>query len=515
MSASDQSPSPTVTDTSSPPPMRPAKRKISQEPDLDGPHPHNDVPPSKDFEAGRVTCEACGESVSYRDERTGVFTTKHWDAHRLGCSTSSSAFPAPEPVRSRSHSHPRPPSLPTEPISAGPPSKRRRAKRSEEERIEYLRSDPYVAQFEPYRVLCASCDKWIRLRPNSTYCSIPWDAHRKSCLARKGAKDPAPSFAATDPDARNRKHDGERVLCKLCNSSILVGPDDQAAQAWSQHQCRPTSPSALPSASTIPSVPPPSQRQLALKEKEKERLTSPLGSSSSPQPPPALQPSDAPSSAAAAASAAVSESRRRNAEQRAAHLRADPLLAQVEPHRVFCALCRKWVQLRQDSTFCAYPWHQHRSKCVIRHEKKTKTAPTESVTHSGRATPTSADELTDNGELGPEFEELLDSTEDVGAVPDSHVADNQAPFSPPRYADLDSPADRLSFTRHSIDYLFHTTYTPADALTIAALVAYMNAALPPDKHEEFDTAEVTRAAKTLHDRGRVAFEGDTLKLLYY
>jgi len=73
---------------------------------------------------------------------------------------------------------------------------------------------------------------------------------------------------------------------------------------------------------------------------------------------------------------------------------------------------------------------------------------------------------------------------------------------------------RLNFTRHSIAYLFRTTYTAADALTIAALVAYMNAALPPDKHEEFDTAEVTRAAKTLHDRGNVAFEGDTLKLLH-
>lgn len=68
---------------------------------------------------------------------------------------------------------------------AHPPAKRRRAKRSEDERIEYLRADPYVAKFEAYRVLCASCDKWIRLRPNSTYCSIPWDAHRKSCLAKK------------------------------------------------------------------------------------------------------------------------------------------------------------------------------------------------------------------------------------------------------------------------------------------------------------------------------------------
>jgi hypothetical protein len=73
---------------------------------------------------------------------------------------------------------------------------------------------------------------------------------------------------------------------------------------------------------------------------------------------------------------------------------------------------------------------------------------------------------------------------------------------------------RLNFTRNSIVYLFRTTYTSVDSLTIAALVAYMNAALPPDKHEEFDTAEVTRAAKTLHDRGRVAFEGDMLKPLH-
>lgn len=68
---------------------------------------------------------------------------------------------------------------------SNPPLKKRRAKRTEEERIEYLRTDPYVAQYEPYRVLCASCNKWIRLRPNSTYCSIPWDAHRKSCLSKK------------------------------------------------------------------------------------------------------------------------------------------------------------------------------------------------------------------------------------------------------------------------------------------------------------------------------------------
>lgn len=76
------------------------------------------------------------------------------------------------------------PETPTHPLSH-PPIKRRRAKRTEEERIAYLKNDRYVAQFEAYRVLCGSCNKWIRLRPNSTYCSIPWDAHRKSCMAKK------------------------------------------------------------------------------------------------------------------------------------------------------------------------------------------------------------------------------------------------------------------------------------------------------------------------------------------
>ncbi|KAI9440998.1 hypothetical protein H4582DRAFT_1513862 [Lactarius indigo] len=516
----------------SPSPMLPMKRKASQSPDTS--QDLDSVPSSsKDFESGRVTCEDCGESVSYRDERSGAFTTKHWDTHKLGCPAQSSAPPAPEPAQVR----PNPPGPSAEPISAGgPPSKRRRAKRSEEERIQYLRSDPYVAQFEPYRVRCASCDKWIRLRPNSTYCSIPWDAHRKSCLARKGPRDPPPRFVAADPDVR--KYDGERVLCKACNSWISVGPEGQAAQAWSQHraQCRLASPAAPPppasvtSAATaprVPSVPPPSQHQLALvsalsppaaraiKDKEnemeieiaKDRPRPHSPSASSPLPPPsAPHLSDTPSSATGPNAGTGSESRRRNAEQRAALLRSDPLLAQVEPHRVFCALCRKWVQLRQDSTFCAYPWQQHRSKCVIRHAKKTKTTAVDSATHSGPASPDSGEESTDNAMTAT-------TTEDPDAGPDAaHSADNQAP---PRFADLDSPADRLTFTRHSIVYLFRTTYTAADALTIAALVAFMNAALPPDRHEEFDTAEVTRAAKTLHDRGRVAFEGDTLKLLHY
>lgn len=108
-----------------------------------------------------------------------------------------------------------------------------------------------------------------------------------------------------------------------------------------------------------------------------------VSSSSRPLPPPANRASDSKlvgTSASAPAQAGsptafkdltptftpVNESRRRNAEQRAAALRSDDLIGQVEPNRVFCSLCQKWVQLRQDSSYCAYPWLQHRQKCLNR-----------------------------------------------------------------------------------------------------------------------------------------------------
>lgn len=64
----------------------------------------------------------------------------------------------------------------------------------------------------------------------------------------------------------------------------------------------------------------------------------------------------------------------------------------------------------------------------------------------------------------------------------------------------------------SLTHLFATTYAPGDALRVAALLAYLNAAMPPDKHEEFDTAEVARAVGALAGRGRVVFEGDVLRV---
>ncbi|KAK7453385.1 hypothetical protein VKT23_011649 [Stygiomarasmius scandens] len=473
-----------------------------------------------------------------------------------------------------------------------PPAKRRRAKRTEEERIAYLRSDPYVAQFEAYRVLCASCDKWIRLRPNSTYCSIPWDAHRKSCLAKKimnrgsgtgaaggYALEERNAFLSKDPDVR--KFDAERVLCAVCDAWIDLHPEDHlaAVKTWLDHRagCRkdPTIKSMglaligieeahgppsemMPPASTMhremgreesrgrreerhmnvdeyrhrsespahhrqrhpaqhpgyphphsqdvhrirererdirPISPPVSHRPTHHSENEKREYRSrdqerhpqqgqetphllhsipsspPAGretrlqrrmSLQHPQQPPHPQrersvvsasavsvtadndmdadasveddpeeegsstkpttagPSRASSLHTVSSSGQLSradsrgpyptdsqlefaerehhrqsqaqqqqvfnaaagqfppgpahESRRRNAEQRAATLRADKLIKEVEANRVFCSLCMKWVQLRQDSSYCAYPWLQHRGKCLARHQRRAQKA---------------------------------------------------------------------------------------------------------------------------------------------
>jgi len=92
------------------------------------------------------------------------------------------------------------------------------------------------------------------------------------------------------------------------------------------------------------------------------------------------------------------------------------------------------------------------------------------------------------------------------------------PPPPPRrphpigLADLDSPAGRRAFISASLSYLFTTTYESSDDMTVSALLTYLNAAMPLDKHEDFDTTEVVKAVTALQDRGKVVLQGDNIKL---
>ncbi len=226
----------------------------------------------------------------------------------------------------------------------------------------------------------------------------PW------CCRAKSAHPVDDRSAAFSADPNVKRFDSSRVQCRSCEKWIPILTDDNAAaiKTWKQHRdtCQPQSASS-PGASTskcvpvpcaipwvspadilprfnIANVPPPPKHLLAL-------------ASSSSLPPPSAsartavaqslphsgKPSQASSGSAAPFTTAfkdynpnnyagTQESRRRNADQRAAALRADALLGEVEPNRVFCKMCQKWVQLRQDSTYCAYPWLQHRAKCLMK-----------------------------------------------------------------------------------------------------------------------------------------------------
>ena len=71
---------------------------------------------------------------------------------------------------------------------------------------------------------------------------------------------------------------------------------------------------------------------------------------------------------------------------------------------------------------------------------------------------------------------------------------------------------RATFIHNSIEHLYATTYEPSDELTLATLLVYLNSAAPPDKHEDFDTAEVLDAVKSLKGSGILNLEGDVLRL---
>ncbi|KAJ6471826.1 hypothetical protein C8R47DRAFT_1297267 [Mycena vitilis] len=689
--------------------------------------------PAGEYETGRVICQACGGAVSFRDDAGGgAFTLKHWEAHRLTCSGGGGAHPPPSHPNSNSHHY-----TPTRSaVSAAnahalsiadgmpPPAKRRRAKRTEDERIEYLRADAHVAQFEAYRVLCASCDKWIRLRPNSTYCSIPWDAHRKSCLAKKSNVNAKNAYAleernamlAKDPDVR--KFDAERILCGMCDKWLTTPMDDNlgAVHVWLQHRstCQKTvsalknvianasaggsmsadgeerkpvisnangNASAGPSSSTShrplrPASggaqqghphpqhqhghpqghqhPPPNGRAQAFTHpppahpshhpRQSHPSHAPHGDAPYPHPshahahgqaPTHLPHPDAPHlllDLSPTNYAAPHESRRRNAEQRAATLRADVLIREVEPNRVFCSLCTKWVQLRQDSSYCAYPWLQHRGKCLARYQRRAQKASEiasikakRPIAGAGARSALDDSQQQHPSEDGdePESEEGVDpaasskrhahphsshrrnappahppraipagyaaaarpmpvpmnqkewaahqaaaaqqaqmqlhaqaqaqaqqmqgddvdaegEADDVDADGDSYMEDEGPGATPTRgyngngngashggpsailrravpasLADLDSPGGRRAFVFSSVEYLFRTTYEASDDMSVSALLTYLNAAMPTDKHEDFDTGEVVRAATALatREKDRFVLEGDMLRLL--
>ena len=210
-----------------------------------------------------------------------------------------------------------------------------------EERNTILSNDPEVRKFDAGRILCDICDRWLNVHPeNHSEALQQWVSHRAACQkAFEGDQLPTQCV--------NLTHFRIVSSC-LIYVHVNFSPPITVLPLSEQQLALASVPAishATPSTSVLPSTP-----------------NARIANNGAPTSPPSpfkgdLNPDNFPTS---------QESRRRSAEQRAVTLRSDPLLADVEPNRVFCTLCQKWVQLRQDSSYCAYPWLQHRGKCVAK-----------------------------------------------------------------------------------------------------------------------------------------------------
>ncbi|KIJ51467.1 hypothetical protein M422DRAFT_776711 [Sphaerobolus stellatus SS14] len=256
------------------------------------------------------------------------------------------------------------PATSTSTFAATPHARRVRGpNRSEAERIAEFRDDPQVKEFDPYRVLCAICDKWIKLRNNSRYCSIPWKCHKASCSNESKEKG-------------SRRGSKSATKAAVLDEPVASGTDITPVAGVS----------ATPEASMNPAidiiVPPPNLHP-SLLVKDIPTISLPQ----SRQPSEAKSDNDAevnPSEASNKASSSSSvipkeqkqpkEPRRRireaDAAVRRAALEADPYSDLVEPDRILCKLCKKWVKLRPNSSYCSAPWQSHIQRCVAKTERQ-------------------------------------------------------------------------------------------------------------------------------------------------
>lgn len=213
-------------------------------------------------------CEVCGDSVSFRDEATGGFTLKHWDAHRQQWYSYYLDHPfflffnVPLPVPTPLRPYPsllfilrrvRPRLLPTHPLNGGVPSAQKRNVLTTSGRILTLHSSRHTVYYVlrvtsgsgsvlipriapslgmlTARVACQKRCKRIPL-PLSSFpiSSIPSNNKNGCALEERN------SLLSKDPDVR--KFDAERVLCNTCDRWIQVSPENhmQAVQKWLHHR---------------------------------------------------------------------------------------------------------------------------------------------------------------------------------------------------------------------------------------------------------------------------------------
>ncbi|KIJ34874.1 hypothetical protein M422DRAFT_34948 [Sphaerobolus stellatus SS14] len=184
------------------------------------------------------------------------------------------------------------------------PFQRKKVQANEAERYAIFAKDAQIAQIEEYRVLCAICRTWVQLRKDRPYCPLSWTAHKLECRRRKPTTKPA-----TQTKKQRREHTAASVTPNTSHAHYPPPPS-----TTSNHSHSNASTPALTAS----------------------HITTPVQI-------------------------------RRTEEQRIFLLQTDPDAKEIEPHRVLCAICDRWIQLRKNSTYCTAPWVQHVKKCAAKH----------------------------------------------------------------------------------------------------------------------------------------------------
>ncbi|EJD05449.1 uncharacterized protein FOMMEDRAFT_17747 [Fomitiporia mediterranea MF3/22] len=225
-------------------------------------------------------------------------------------------------------------------------------KMTDEEREAQLRADPRLGDVEPGRVFCKMCNSWIRLNMATGFLRGNWLRHAERCKGKSHWEGKAPEAQEGPPELRpveiidlddsetlGHGHFGYIELGRLIGkfeptiSSIDYG--------------KPPETKAVPVLKQQPTWSMPNLRA---------RTNTPTRNGSVPLPQSTSEPK-------------VSDTGKRmhrSEESRKLELENDDRTKIVQPDKILCAMCDRWIQMRRDVSYSPQNWLKHAGICEQR-----------------------------------------------------------------------------------------------------------------------------------------------------
>lgn len=203
------------------------------------------------------------------------------------------------------------------------------SRRTEEERIEFIRSYRECREVEAHRAFCVPCDAWIPLNPSRRYSMQPWIVHIKACRSGKlGNRQVYVPLTTPFTLLHSLLVGRHRVDCSVIRLHSYVLVSSLASLSQYRH--------------FRPSTPKYPESEAKAEDDDDE------------------QGSVVPSSAGADGRRRP----RRTEEERERILKEDPRSGEVRPYEVECTTCKKWIQLGDKVRYRLESWNKHQQSCA-------------------------------------------------------------------------------------------------------------------------------------------------------